>query len=287
MSGESLMSRHLGSVSGVRRSRAYRSIARVAIAGQLLTLLPPMAHDAAPAQITRFQPRSRSDTAAAACVRRRSATIHRTRDARRLRSGAGAASDARPRQAGPGTCDTEPRTEARRGESHGAACHAAATEPTLSAEPVDREFFDARIFASRSCRPARPRRRTIAHSVKSFVSMVESQQGERLARPRASAAIPGVALARLAPRQHRHGLQSARVLHACVRELEHRVAVDEGRHRSSRPSVADYAIAQWLELMTHFGDVTALEGKLKELEGRKLTGSAARASTSHARGCGS
>ena len=41
------MSRHLGSVSAVRRSRAYRSIARVVIAAQLLTLLPSAATSSA------------------------------------------------------------------------------------------------------------------------------------------------------------------------------------------------------------------------------------------------
>jgi RHS repeat-associated protein len=333
MSGESLMSRHLGSVSELRRSRAYRSFARVAIAGQLLTLLPPMA-------MTSAAQTSIASLASAAAARAAREADEKLAELR-LPPGAllsDVPSDDAPRPdavpsfvaapadeeietlladyllpdepsarasvptltatphdedlealladyllwgdqrgtTGPGDLARQAAPEPKRVVVNRAVPRVTprATEPTLSPEPTDREFFDARIFAE----PLVPTGATTAEDNRALGQVLRQYVagGDRenvslvLAHLQKFPASPWRAslLASIGTVFSQHGYYT-RAFESWNAGWQLTKDATDPRVRA----VADYAIAQWLELMTRFGDVNALEGKMKELEGRELTGS--------------
>jgi hypothetical protein len=309
MSGESLMSRHLGSVSGVRRSRAYRSIARVAIAGQLLTLLPPMTTNSA------AQPAVVSLVTAAAMRTAREADEKLAQ--LRLPPGAllsdapldvssddAPAADSAPlftaaptdeeietlladyllgaEQRGTTGQGDRPDRPAPVPEPKRVVVNRTvprvtprATEPTLSAEPADREFFDARIFDE----PLVPTgattaddNRALAQVLRQYVAGRNRENVSRvLAHLQRFPASPWRAslLANIGTVFNQHGYYT-RAFESWNSAWKLAKDATDPRVRA----VADYAIAEWLDLMTHFGDVAALENKLKELDGRPVGGSA-------------
>lgn len=309
MSGESLMSRHLGSVSRVRRSRAYRSVARVAIAGQLLTLLPPMttksaAQPAVASLVTAAAARAAreadeklaqlqlppgallSDAAAGEVSAPNSAPLFTAAwndeaietllgdyllgAEQRGTSGASDRQGDRPARPVPPVPEpkrvvvnrTVPRVTPR------------ATEPTLSTEPADREFFDARIFDE----PLVPTGATTAEDNRALAQVLRHYVAGRnrenvsqvLAHLQRFPASPWRAslLANIGTVFNQHGYYT-RAFESWNSAWQLTKDATDPRVRA----VADYAIAEWLDLMSLFGDVAALEGKLKELDGRMVTGS--------------
>jgi RHS repeat-associated protein len=308
MSGESLMSRHLGSVSELRRSRAYRSIARMAIAGQMLTLLPPMAAIGA------------AQSPVASLLAARSARAAREADEKvaelRQQLPPGALLSDAPTASAPNFIPsfTGPRTDEeietllapfllgakQRGvtapgdrqeerparpvpsrEPTRVAVNRTvprvtprAVEPTLSAAPVDREFFDAAIFTE----PLLPTGATTVEDNRALGQVLRQYLSGRnrenvspvLAHLQRFPASPWRAslLANVGTVFSQHGYYT-RAFESWNTAWQLTKDATDPRVRA----IADYAVAQWLELMTRFGDVTALEGKMKELEGRKLTGS--------------
>jgi RHS repeat-associated protein len=149
-----------------------------------------------------------------------------------------------------------------------------ALAPTLSAEPVDREFFDARIFAE----PLVPTgattpddNRALGQALRQYLDGRNRENvGMVLAHLQRFPASPWRAslFANVGTVFSQHGFYT--------RAFESWNSAWQSTKDSKEPrvrAIADYAIAQWLDLMMKFGDVNALEGKIKELEGRQLTGS--------------
>lgn len=300
---------HTGHVSRVRRSWAYRGIARVTMAAQVLTLMPPMATTSA-AQ----RPVASLVTAVAARAAREAdeklAQLQLPPGALLSDAAGGevSASDEAPLfiaastssdeaietllsdyllgaaqrgTAGPGDRQGPPRPVPPVPESNPVVVNRTvprvtprATEPTLSTDPGDREFFDARIFAE----PLVPTGATTAEDNRALAQVLRQYVAGRnrenvspvLAHLQRFPASPWRAslLANVGTVFSQHGYYT-RAFESWNSAWQLTKDATDPRVRA----VADYAIAEWLDLMSLFGDVAALEGKLKELDGRTVTGS--------------
>lgn len=230
------MSRHLGSVSELRRSRAYRSIARAVIASQLLMMLPEIPLSAA----------ARSPMAPSAETER-------------------AASRPQPKPERVVVNRTVPRVTPP------------PTAPSFSEDPTDLEFRRVRIFAEALVplgRPTRPEEnRALAAALMAYVQKGESEAVagmlEFLLRFPDSPWRPSL-IANVGTVFSQTGHYSR-----ALRSWDEAWRLTKAATDVNGRAVADYALGEWLDLVTRLGQSNLLSARLEEIKDRGVGGAAA------------
>ena len=249
MSGESLMSRHLGSVFAVRRSRVSRSIARVAVAAQVLAAVPVSALTEA-AQAAVPAPATRTATVVA---------------------------DASP---------PSPRVVVNRTAPKVTPPPSA---PRFSESPSDLEFRRVRVFAEALVpvgRPTRPdENRALASALMAYVATGNTEAVSSLLqvllRYPNSPWRPSL-MANVATVFSQTGYYSR-----ALRSWDEAWRLTKDARDANGRMVADYALGQWCDLVVRLGQRELLATRMKEIEGREVRwGRLRRRCGSRARACG-